>query len=67
MAEIETCEDCGAATDGYHVNDKIYCRPCAWAICGRQPFDDSDDEPPNAGADPYDRPDPSTNPEYWCE
>lgn len=25
------------------------------------------DEPPGAGADPYGRPDPRTNPEYWTE
>ncbi len=26
-----------------------------------------DDEPAGFGKDPYGRPDPSTNPEYWCE
>lgn len=36
-------------------------KPCGWCSCQWS------DEPPNAGEDPYGRPDPSTRPEYWTE
>ena len=70
---IELCAECGDRAS-YHVwSDEVtayraYCRTCGWvANKGSQPYDDDDNEPPGAGTDPYGRPDPQTNPEYWRE
>jgi hypothetical protein len=62
----KTCVDCGKPAV-HLIADEPYCRSCAWAELGRQPDDDTDSEPPGAGADPYGRPDPQTEPGAWRE